>query len=66
MTTKVVLNWVVENCEPIPYNNILISNIFELLDNAILDEVSRQVRIQRLEDYSIDELEIEIARRKKE
>lgn len=64
ITAKCVITWVLENCKQIPNNNILISNIFEMLDNCILKEVSRQVKIRRLEDYSIEELEKEIACRK--
>lgn len=64
LTTKYVLQWALDNCPQIPNNNVCISNVFELLDNVILKEVSRQVHIARLEDYTTEELEEELKARK--
>lgn len=63
LTAKYVLQWAIEECPQIP-NNVCMSNVFEIIDDTIVKEVARQVRIKRLEDYSTEELIIEINSRK--
>ncbi|MDD6017170.1 MAG: hypothetical protein PUC18_13010 [Prevotellaceae bacterium] len=63
LTAKEVLEWAIEQ-EDRAHNNIHNQTILELIDDAIMNEVARQVRIRRLEDYTIEELEIEINSRK--
>ncbi len=64
LTAKKVLEWVIEQ-ENRVHNNIHNQTILGLIDDDIMNEIVRQVRIKRLEDYSIEELENEIKSRKK-
>lgn len=63
LTAKKVLDWAIEQEERV-HNNIHNQTILGLIDDAIMNEVVRQVRIKRLEDYTIEELEYEIKSRK--
>ena len=63
LTAKKVLDWVVEQEERVQ-NNIHNLTILDLIDDAIMNEVVRQVRIKRLEDYTTLELEQELELRK--
>ena len=45
-------------------NSINTSTIIDAIDDAIMNEVVRQVRIKRLEDYTTLELEQELELRK--
>lgn len=65
LVARDILSWAIDECPQLP-NNVCMNNVFELIDNAILKEVARQVRFRRLEDYTIDELLIEIESRNKE
>ena len=57
------MDWTIEQEERL-HNNIHNQTILGLIDDAIMNEVVRQVRIKRLEDYTIEELENEIKSRK--
>lgn len=63
LTAKNVLDWAIEQEERL-HNSINTQTILELIDDAIMDEVVRQVRIKRLEDYTTLELEQELEFRK--
>ena len=63
LTAKNVLDWAVEQEERVQ-NNIHNLTILDLIDDAIMNEVVRQVRIKRLEDYTTLELEQELELRK--
>lgn len=63
LTAKKVLDWAVEQEERVQ-NNIHNLTILGLIDDAIMNEVVRQVRIKRLEDYTTLELEQELELRK--
>ena len=63
LTAKEVLNWAIEQEDRVQ-NSIHNQIIFELIDDAIMNEVARQVRIKRLEDYTTLELEQELELRK--
>jgi len=63
LTAKEVLNWAIEQEDRV-HNNIHNQTILGLIDDAIMDEVVRQVRIKRLEDYTTSELEQELELRK--
>ena len=63
LTAKEIFSWAVEQEKRI-HNNIHNQTILELIDNVIMNEVVRQVRIKRLEDYTILELEQELKLRK--
>ena len=65
LTAKNVLDWDIEQEERV-HNNIHNQTIFGLIDAAIMNEVVRQLRIKRLEDYTVEELENEIKSRKME
>jgi len=60
---KNVLSWVFEQNSQIP-NNIHSMTIFDLINDIIMDEIIRQLRIRRLKDYSTSELEAELNLRK--
>ena len=63
LTAKEVLNWAIEQEDRV-HNNIHNQTILGLIDDAIMNEVVRQVRIKRLEDYTTSELEQELELRK--
>lgn len=60
---KDVISWVFEQESQIP-NNVHSQTIFELANDIIMNEVIRQLRIKRLEDYPTWELEMELESRK--
>ena len=62
LTAHKVLEWAVEQDNRL--NTINTSTIIDAIDNAIMNEVVRQVRIKRLEDYTTRELEEELESRK--
>lgn len=59
ITAKKVLEWAIEQEDRV-HNNVHNQTILDLIDNAIMNEVVRQVRIKRLEDYTTSELEEEL------
>lgn len=63
LTAKNVLDWAIEQEDRV-HNNIHNQTILGLIDDAIMNEVVRQVRIKRLEDYTTLELEQELELRK--
>ena len=63
LTAKEVLEWAIEQ-ENRVHNNIHNQTILGLIEDAIMNEVVRQVRIKRLEDYTTIELEQELELRK--
>ena len=63
LTAKEVLSWAIEQ-EKRVHNNIHNQTILDLIEDAIMNEVVRQVRIKRLEDYTTRELEEELELRK--
>ena len=63
LVAKKVLDWAVEQEERVQ-NNIHNQTILGLIEDAIMNEVVRQVRIKRLEDYTTSELEQELELRK--
>ena len=63
LTAKEVLEWAIEQ-ENRVHNNIHNQTILDLIEDAIMNEVVRQVRIKRLEDYTTIELEQELELRK--
>ena len=63
LTAKEVFNWAVEQEERV-HNNIHNQTILGLIDDVIMNEVVRQMRIKRLEDYTTLELEQELELRK--
>ena len=62
LTAHKVLEWAIEQDDRL--NTINTSTIIDAIDNAIMNEVVRQVRIKRLEDYTTLELEQELELRK--
>ena len=62
LTAHKVLEWAIEQDDRL--NTINSSTIIDAIDNAIMNEVVRQVRIKRLEDYTTSELEQELELRK--
>ena len=60
---KKVLDWAIEQ-ENRVQNSIHNQIILGLIDDVIMDEVARQVRIKKLEDYTTSELEQELELRK--
>lgn len=62
LTAHKVIEWAIEQDNRL--NTINTSTIIDAIDNAIMDEVVRQVRIKRLEDYTTFELEQELELRK--
>lgn len=61
-TAHKVLEWAFG--QDIRLNNSLYTRtILEAIDNVIMNEVVRQVRVKRLEDYTTLELEQELERR---
>lgn len=63
LTAKEVLDWAIEQEERVQ-NNIHNQTILGLIDDAIMNEVVRQLHIKRLEDYTTLELEQELELRK--
>lgn len=63
LTAHKVLEWAIEQDNRL--NTINSSTIIDAIDNAIMNEVVRQVRIKRLEDYTTLELEQELELRKR-
>ena len=63
LTAHKVIEWAIEQDGRLD-NNINTSTIIDAIDNAIMNEVVRQVRIKRLEDYTTLELEQELELRK--
>lgn len=63
LTAKKVLEWAIEQEERV-HNNIHNQTILGLIDDTIMNEIVRQVRIKRLEDYTTRELEEELESRK--
>lgn len=63
LTAKEVFSWAIEQEERI-HNNIHNQTILGLIEDVIMNEVVRQVRIKRLEDYTTRELEKELESRK--
>ena len=63
LTSKKVLEWAIEQEERV-HNNIHNQTILDLIDDTIMNEVVRQVRIKRLEDYTTLELKQELELRK--
>jgi len=65
ITAKKVLEWAIEQEDRV-HNNVHNQTILGLIDDVIMNEVVRQVRIKRLEDYTTWELEQELKLRKGE
>lgn len=65
LTAKQVLGWAIEQ-ENRVNNNIHNQVIFDLIDDIIMNEIIRQVRIKKLKDYTTNELEQELELRKKQ
>lgn len=63
LTAKKVLEWAIKQEDRV-HNNIHNQTILGLIDDAIMGEVVRQLRIKRLEDYATWELEEELKLRK--
>lgn len=63
LTAKKVLNWAIEQEDRVN-NNIHNQTILDLIDDVIMNEVVKQVRIKILEDYTTLELEQELELRK--
>ena len=59
LTAKKVLEWAIEQEERVD-DNIHNCTILGLIEDAIMNEVVKQVRITRLKDYSTTELEKEL------
>lgn len=62
LTAHKVIEWAIEQDDRLD-NNINTSTIIDAIDDAIMNEVVRQLRIKKLEDYSTNELEQELNRR---
>lgn len=63
LTAKKVLDWAIEREERV-HNNNHNQTILGLIDDSIMNEVVRQVKIKRLKDYTTTELEEELEIRK--
>lgn len=63
LTAHEVIEWAVGQDNRLNHN-INTQTIIDVIDNAIMNEVVRQVRIKRLEDYTTLELEQELELRK--
>ena len=63
LTAHKVIEWAIEQDNRLNHN-INTQTIIDAIDNAIMNEVVRQVRIKKLEDYTISELEQELKLRK--
>ena len=62
-TAHKVIEWAIEQDERLD-NSIYKLTIIDVINDAIMNEVVRQVRIKRLEDYTTLELEQELELRK--
>ena len=62
LTAKNVLDWAIEQEERVHKHN---QTLLGLIDDVIMNEVVRQVRIKKLEDYTTLELEQELELRRK-
>lgn len=65
LTAKEVFSWAVEQEERV-HNNIHNQTILDLIEDVIINEVVRQLRIKRLSDYTTRELEQELELRKEQ
>ena len=63
LTAHKVIEWAIEQDDRMN-NSINTLTIIDVIDDAIMNEVVRQVRIKRLEDYTTRELEEELELRK--
>lgn len=63
LTAHKVIEWAIEQDDRLN-NSINTQTIIDAIDSAITNEIVRQVRIKRLEDYTIRELEVELESRK--
>lgn len=63
LTAHKVIEWAIEQDDRLNHN-INTQTIIDAIDDAIMNEVVRQVRIKRLEDYTTLELEQELELRK--
>lgn len=63
LTAHKVIEWAVEQDDRLN-NSIYKLTIIDVIDDAIMNEVVRQIRIKRLEDYTTLELEQELELRK--
>lgn len=63
LTAHKVIEWAIEQDNRLN-NRIYTQTIIDAIDNAIMNEVIRQVHIKRLEDYTTSELEQELELRK--
>jgi uncharacterized membrane protein YqjE len=63
LTAHEVIEWAIEQDDRLN-NSINTSTIIDVINDAITNEVVRQVRINRLEDYTTRELEEELELRK--
>ena len=63
LTAKEVIKWAFGQDSQIP-NNVHSQTIFDIISDCIMNEVVRQLRIKRLEDYTTIELEQELELRK--
>lgn len=63
LTAKKILDWAIKREERV-HINIHHHTILGLIDDAIMNEVVRQVKIKRLKDYTTTELEEELEIRK--
>ena len=63
LTAHKVIEWAIEQDDRLNHN-INTQTIIDAIDNAIMNEVVRQVRIKKLEDYTTSELEQELKLRK--
>ena len=63
LTAHKVIEWAIEQDNRLN-NKIYVQTIIDAIDDAIMNEVVRQVRIKRLEDYTTLELEQELELRK--
>lgn len=65
LTAHKVIEWAVEQDDRLN-NSINTSTIIDAIDDAIINEVVRQLRIKRLSDYTTRELEQELELRKEQ
>lgn len=63
ITAHKVIEWAIEQDDRLNHN-INTQTIIDAINDAIMNEVVRQVRIKRLEDYTTLELEQELELRK--
>lgn len=63
LIAKHVLDWAIEKEDRV-HNNLHNQTLLGLIDDAIMNEVCRQIRIKKLADYTTQELEMELELRK--